>query len=204
MNPVFSRLCLTLLLLTAGFAVQARDETPVQVVERTAGALLDSISEREDEYRAKPQLLRDLVRQDLLPVLDTVYSARLILGRAGRDASPEQIEAFAEAVSNQLTDRYADGLLEYRNREQLEILPQRGELDERMTRVRTRVRLLNGNYVPVDYVFRLSDGNWKVFDVIVEGISYVTTYRSQIMPQVQESGIETVTARLNQGQLKLE
>ena len=182
----------------------AQNETPVQVVERTAGALLDSIAEREEEYRADPQLLRDLVRQDLLPVLDTVYSARLILGRAGRDASPEQVEAFADAVSHQLTDRYADGLLEYRNREQLEIMPQRGELDERMTRVRTRVRLLNGNHIPVDYVFRLSGGSWKVFDVIVEGISYVTTYRNQIMPQVQESGIDAVTARLNQGELKLQ
>lgn len=204
MNRALPRLSLALLLWAIGLVALAQNETPVQVVERTAGALLDSIAEREEEYRADPQLLRDLVRQDLLPVLDTVYSARLILGRAGRDASPEQVEAFADAVSNQLTDRYADGLLEYRNREQLEIMPQRGELDERMTRVRTRVRLLNGNHIPVDYVFRLSGGSWKVFDVIVEGISYVTTYRNQIMPQVQESGIDAVTARLNQGQLKLQ
>lgn len=191
-------------LLLASVPVHAQAPTPVEVVERIAGALLDSMAQREEEYRANPELLRELVRNDLLPSLDTVYSARLILGRAGREASSEQIEAFAAAVSRQLTDRYADGLLEYRNREQMEVMPQRGELDERMTRVRTRVRLLNGNQVPVDYVFRLSDGQWKVFDVVVEGISYVTTYRNQIMPQVQSSGIDAVTARLNQGELKLE
>lgn len=182
----------------------AVEYTPTQVVERTAGSLLDSIGEREQEYRANPALLRDLVREDLMPVLDTEYSARLILGRAGRGASNDQIAAFADAMSNQLADRYADGLLEYRNREQLEILPQRGELNERMTRVRTRVRLLNGTFIPVDYVFRRTEGEWKVFDVVVEGISYVTTYRNQIMPQVQEAGIEAVTERLSQGQLKLQ
>jgi phospholipid transport system substrate-binding protein len=191
-------------LALAAPGLQAQNLTPVEVVQETAGTLLDSIAQREEEYRASPELLRELVRNDLLPVLDTVYSARLILGRSGREASDEQIEAFAAAVSRQLTDRYADGLLEYRSREQMEVLPQRGELDERMTRVRTRVRLLNGSEIPVDYVFRLSAGQWKVFDVVVEGISYVTTYRNQIMPQVQESGIEAVTARLNQGQLTLQ
>lgn len=192
------------LILTCFWAVAWAETTPSQIVERTAGSLLNSISEREQEYRAKPELLRELVRRDLIPVMDTQYSARLILGRAGRGASAEQVSAFAEAMSDQLTARYAEGLLEYRNREQLEIMPQRGELDDRMTRVRTRVRLLNGTHIPVDYVFRRNNGEWKVFDVIVEGISYVTTYRSQIMPQVQDAGIDAVTSRLNQGQLKLE
>lgn len=191
-------------LLLAAAPLQAEAPTPVEVVQEVAGALLDSMAQREAEYRANPDLLRELVRNDLLPALDTVYSARLILGRAGREATSGQIEAFAEAVSRQLTDRYADGLLEYRNREQMEVMPQRGELDERMTRVRTRVRLQNGSQIPVDYVFRLSDGQWKVFDVVVEGISYVTTYRNQIMPQVESAGIDAVTARLNQGELKLE
>ncbi len=181
----------------------AAQETPEDVVRRVAGDLLESLEQNQAVYQADPSQLETLVREDLLPALDVEYSARLILGRAGRDATPEQITAFAETMSDVLIERYATGMLEYEGRERMEILPQRGELNERATRVRTRVRTTNGAQVPVDYVFRKTDDGWKAFDVIVEGISYVTTYRNQIVPQVTESGIDAVTERLARGDLKL-
>jgi len=176
---------------------------PAQVVSETAGKILDSLNSRGAEFEAQPELMEDLVRNDLLPVLDVHYSARLILGREVRSASEAQVKAFADAMSNVLIERYARGLLQYRNREQLEVMPLRGELNERMTRVRTRVRMTNGNHIPVDYVFHKTDDGWKAFDVIVEGISYVTTYRNQIMPEVQATGIDAVIARLGRGELLL-
>jgi phospholipid transport system substrate-binding protein len=188
------------LLLAAPAVAQ---ETPEDVVRRVAGDLLESLEQNKASYEADPAQLESLVRQDLLPALDVEYSARLILGRAGRSATPEQITAFADTMSEVLIERYATGMLEYEGRERMEILPQRGELNERATRVRTRVRTTNGAQVPVDYVFRKTDDGWKAFDVIVEGISYVTTYRNQIVPQVTESGIEAVTERLARGELKL-
>ena len=195
--------CALLSLLLAAMPAGATLQSPEEVVREVAGNLLDALGENGDAYRANPELLQELVREDLLPALDVEYSARLILGRAGRGASPEQISAFADTMSEVLIERYATGMLEYRNREQLEVLPLRGDLNERATRVRTRVRTLNGAFIPVDYVFRKTDDGWKAFDVIVEGISYVTTYRNQIMPQVQESGIDAVTERLARGDLEL-
>lgn len=199
-----ARLALTTLLaglmLTGPAAAQ---ETPEEVVRRVAGDLLESLEQNQAAYQSDPARLEALVRQDLLPALDVKYSARLILGRAGRGATPEQIEAFANTMSDVLIERYATGMVEYRGREQLEVLPQRGELNERATRVRTRVKTNNGTQIPVDYVFRKTDDGWKAFDVIVEGISYVTTYRNQIMPQVTESGIDAVTQRLARGELEL-
>jgi phospholipid transport system substrate-binding protein len=178
-------------------------ETPEDVVRRVAGDLLESLEQNKAVYQADPGQLEELVRRDLLPALDIEYSARLILGRAGRSATPEQIAAFASTMSDVLIERYSTGMLEYQGRERMEVLPQRGELNERATRVRTRVRTTNGAQVPVDYVFRKTDEGWKAFDVIVEGISYVTTYRNQIVPQVTESGIDAVTERLARGDLKL-
>jgi phospholipid transport system substrate-binding protein len=192
------------LYLAASLPLLAADQRdPARLVSDTAGQILDALQARESEFRNQPKLVEDLVRNDLLPVLDLNYSARLILGREGRNASDQQVEAFASAMSNVLIERYARGLLEYRNREQLEVLPVRGELNERMTRVRTRIRMDNGNHIPVDYVFHKTADGWKAFDVIVEGISYVTTYRNQIMPEVQASGIDAVTARLGRGELML-
>lgn len=197
-------LCAILLTLALGLpALAAAQATPEEVVTDVAGSLLAKIGENKEQYRANPELLEDLVRTDLLPAMDVEYSARLILGRAGRGATDAQISAFSDAMSAVLIERYASGMLEYRNREQLEVLPFRGELNDRATRIRTRVRTLNGAQVPVDYMFRKTDAGWKAFDVIVEGISYVTTYRNQIMPQVQESGIDAVTARMAAGELEL-
>lgn len=176
---------------------------PEEVVRKVAGDLLEKMETNGEAYRENPELLHELVRTDLLPAMDVEYSARLILGRAGRGASDEQVRAFADTMSEVLIERYASGMVEYNDREQLEVLPLRGDLNERATRVRTRVRLPNGSFVPVDYVFRNTESGWKAFDVIVEGISYVTTYRNQIMPQVQADGIDAVTARLRSGELEL-
>lgn len=188
--------------MTVGVAL-ADSRDPAQLVSDTAGRILDALETRAAEFEQQPERVEDLVREDLLPVLDIQYSARLILGREGRTASEQQVVSFADAMSNVLIERYARGLLAYRSREQLEVLPLRGELNERMTRVRTRVRTENGTQIPVDYVFRKTAEGWKAFDVIVEGISYVTTYRNQIMPEVQSLGIDAVTTRLARGDLML-
>jgi phospholipid transport system substrate-binding protein len=82
-------------------------------------------------------------------------------------------------------------------------VPQRGDLNEKLTRVRTRVKLPNGGDAPIDYAFHKTPDGWKAFDVIVEGISYVTTFRNQIMPDVQANGIDSVIARLTTGELDL-
>ena len=176
---------------------------PASLIRGTAGEVLSKLNQRRAEFTANPALLHDVVREDLLPLMDLTYSARLILGRMGRGISAEQLDAFSRAMSDQLVLRYCAGLLQFRSEEQLQVMPLKGELNERMTRVRTRVRLKSGGFAPVDYVFHMTHEGWKIFDVIVEGISYVTTYRNQIMPEVQAEGLDAVTARLTSGDLAL-
>jgi len=139
-----------------------------------------------------------------MPLIDTRYSARLILGRAGRGIDSDKINEFAATMSELLVSRYAKGLLEFRSSAQLQVLPVKGQLNEKLTRVRTRVQLPTGGFAPIDYAFHMTPDGWKAFDVIVEGISYVTTYRNQIMPDVQANGIDSVIARLSEGELELE
>lgn len=197
-----------LLLLTLAFAsgnLQAAGAgaDPVSLVESTAGNIITKLTDNHDTYSADPQLLESLVRSDLLPLLDIDYSARLILGRAGRGLDPAKIDEFASCMSNLLISRYSQGLLNFQSSITLQVLPQRGDLNEKLTRVRTRITLPSGKEAPVDYAFHKTDEGWKAFDVIVEGISYVTTYRNQIMPEVQANGIDSVIDRLNSGQLQL-
>ena len=193
-------------LLTSVFAMAEETDTrdPVTIIEETTTHILTQLEGRRDEYTENPALLRDMVNNDLLPLIDTEYSARLILGPAGRGIEPQQLADFAEAMRGVLLTRYADGLVNFRSGEQIEVLPLKGKNTEKMTRVRTRLKLEKGGFVPIDYAFRKTPAGWKAFDVTVEGISYVITFRNQISPQVKQNGIEKVTEGIRTGNIKLE
>lgn len=188
---------------SAALQAQLDVDDPVTLVEDITGKIFADVTENLEEYTEDQECLKALVHSDLMPLLDVKYAARLILGRAGRGLEPAKIDEFATVMSNLLVDRYSSGLLHFSSEVKLRVLPQRGELNEKLTRVRTRVTMPKGGEAPVDYAFHKTPDGWKAFDVIVEGISYVTTYRNQIMPEVQANGIDSVIERLNSGQLQL-
>jgi len=202
MKTLIQMLVIVGCIYSSNLLAQTADD-PVSLVENITGKIFSDVTENLEEYTANPEALEELVRRDLMPLLDVNYSARLILGRAGRGIEKEKINAFADAMTNLLIDRYSRGLLQFSSQIELQVLPQRGELNEKLTRVRTRVTLPSGGEAPVDYAFRKTADGWKAFDVVVEGISYVTTYRNQIMPEVQANGIDSVIERLSTGQLEL-
>ena len=193
------------LLLGAGqagaFAKDASD--PVAIIEEATSHILEALESRREEFIENPELLRNIVREDLMPLIDLNYSSRLILGKSGRGVSSEQLSDFSEAMSNVLINRYADGLLLFRSNEQFEVLPMKGKNTEKLTRVRTRIRLASGSFAPVDYAFHKTEEGWKAFDVTVEGISYVLTFRNQISPRVEADGIDKVTADIIAGNVSL-
>ena len=180
------------------------DSEPVELVRQTTDELYQLVEENRAKYEENPQLLRDQLADILKPRSDLIHSARLVLGRHGRGLEREQIEEFAEALSNMLMRRYASGLLEFRSREQLEVLPLAGDNTERMTRVRTRIILDNRQRIPIDYVLRKRDGEWLVFDVIIEGISYVATFRNQIGEEIRRDGFDRMLKRLQAGEIQVD
>ena len=94
-----------------------------------------------------------------------------------------------------LLQRYADGVLEFEN-DKVEILPFRGDATRRITTVKTIVRLDDGTKVPVNYSLVNRNDNWRMFDVIIEGVSYVRTFRSEFETEIRASSLEEVIVRL--------
>lgn len=203
-----TRIFLTVMMLFMGstqavaFATDTSD--PATIIKDATSHILELLESRREEFTENPQLLRDVVRNDLLPLIDLDYSARLILGRAGRGISEQQLRDFSAAMSNLLINRYADGLLHFKSTNQMEVLPMKGNNTEKLTRVRTRIKLPSGGFAPIDYAFRMTDEGWKAFDVTVEGISYVITFRNQISPRVAADGIDKVTADIIAGNVSLD
>jgi phospholipid transport system substrate-binding protein len=177
-------------------AVAAQDQTPQQVVQSIADQLGHAIQGHKAELRQQPQQMVKIINQIILPHFDTNYASLLVLGQYARKATPAQRVAFTHAFYNALTHRYAEGLLAY-TRGAVKVLPARGPLDKSRTLVRTRVRLNNGKDLSVDYVFRkTSSGQWKAYDVLIEGISYITSYRNQVAAEIQKEGIDGLIKQL--------
>jgi phospholipid transport system substrate-binding protein len=113
-----------------------------------------------------------------------------------REATPEQRARFAKAFYNSLTNRYAEGLLNY-SKGSVTVLPFQGELNDKYTVVKTQVTTDDKKQIAVNYVFHKSaDGQWKAYDVIIEGISYITNYRNQVDAEIKKEGLDKLIADL--------
>jgi len=195
---------LVALLLLPVTALAQQERGPVEIVRETTNELFKLVDQNREKYEDDVEALRDAIRPVLLAEVDTLYSGRLVLGRSARGMENAKVEEFADALSELLIRRYADGLLDFRTRDQVDIMPLAGDNTERMTRVKTRVTLENGEQAPVDYVFRKTGDGWKIFDVIVEGISYVTTFRNQIGEQIRQEGFDTMLEELKRGEIEID
>ena len=198
-----------LLGLVLGFSsvsfAHAANLAPDQVVQKIADDLANSIGAHREELKAdRDKLIRE-IDAILLPHFDIEYASLLVLGRNAREATPQQRSRFAKAFYNSIAHRYAEGLLNY-TRGNVRVLPFKGELNAKRTIVRTQVILDDGKSVAVDYAFRqAASGEWKAYDVIIEGISYITNYRNQVDAEIKKDGIEALITRLQtQGDKALE
>ena len=186
-------------------AAPAAQQTPEQVVQTIAHDLDTTIAGHSKELKNNKEKLIGIIDDIFLPHFDIDYASILVLGQHAREATPEQRERFAKAFYNSITSRYAEGLLNY-TKGAVVVLPYNGDLNPKRTVVRTQVVLEDGKKVAVDYAFRRTrDGQWKAYDVIIEGISYVTNYRNQVDAEIRKVGIEQLITNLEtQGEKALE
>lgn len=197
---------LVALLAPAAPAAQAGPtDGPEAVVRQTADALFDALDANAAALKADPTKVAALVDEILLPNFEVDYATRLVLGNHWRAATPEQQRRFQAAFIDFLTRTYGKAIIGFK-RDQLRFLPMRGPADPKRTTVQTEIRRASGAPIPVDYVLRKTPGGWKVFDVVIEGISYVRNYRSSFAEEIEREGrgdarkgIEALIVRLETG-----
>lgn len=186
---------LTVFLLALFLGAPAFAQDPNDVITAAADELATDLNGRKEELAANKNELYALIDKILLPRFDRRYAAQLVLGRHWRDATAEQRERFIAAFYGSLLRRYADGVLEY-DPDRVKILPFRGDLSEERTTVRTTVIMDDGTEVPVNYGMVKRDTGWLMFDVTIEGISYVRNFRTELNSEIQATSLEAVIERL--------
>ena len=185
------------ILLAAGLSSGsfAADETPNEVVESAVALFAASLDGRRDELAADRAALYELIDEILLPRFDRKFSAQAVLAKHWRDASESQRERFIEAFYQALLRRYADGLLQFES-DKVKVLPFRGDASKSRTKVRSTVQLENGSKVAVDYDLVKRESGWLLFNVAIEGISYVRNFRAEIDSEIRSSSLDAVIQRL--------
>jgi phospholipid transport system substrate-binding protein len=175
--------------------LNATPGTPQQVVEDTVQATTKELSGRREQLKSTPKELYALVDHILLPHFDTRYAAQLVLGKHWKTADEKQRQRFIDSFYNFLLRSYAKSILRF-DEKNIKIMPARGDGQEGRAVVETIVRLEDGTSSPVNYSMRNVDGAWKVYDVRIEGVSYVQNYRTQFNEEIAAKGIDAVIARL--------
>ena len=168
---------------------------PQELVENSAKRMLQELDANRSMYKNDSAKLDALVANVLLPNFDTEYSARLVLGQTWRTATPEQRKRFVDAFYHSLLRNYGSALVDF-SADRFVILPYKGDPNDTMATVRTEVKRSTGDKVPVNFSLRKVDGVWKAWDVVIEGISYVKSFRTDFGSEIQQKGLDEVINRL--------
>ena len=179
-----------------GAAVDASG--PGQLVQTAAGAMLKDLDAHRADYKANPNKVHQLVDQVLLPHFDTDYSAKLVLGHHWAAASEDQRSHFVKAFYKSLLSNYGDALADFTG-DKLKVFPYTGDANAQNATVRTTVRKNDGSQVQVNYSLHRTDGGWKAWDVVIEGISYVKSFRDDFDSEIDQKGLDEVIKRLESG-----
>lgn len=182
-------------LLSLLFPLFALAASPNNVVAEASHLLAQELVTRKEELTNDKSALYAAVDGILQPRLDRKLAAQLVLGKHWRNASDIQKDRFVDAFYLTLLHRYADGVLEF-DPERMKIFPFRGDENDERGIVKTEVRLEDGTPVPVSYSMIKRPQGWLLYDVVIEGISYVRNFRAELDREISATDLDTVISRL--------
>ncbi len=184
-----------ILLCMAGVA-QAEATAPDELIKGTAQDVLEIVKQDKDIQAGNQKKILELVDAKVLPHFDFVRMTRLAVGKHWRTASNEQKQALVTEFRNMLVRTYTKAFTVYRD-QTVEVKPFKMAADATEATVKTTINKPGAPPVPVDYEMHKTDDGWKAFDVVIEGVSMVNSYRGTFDTQVQQNGIDGLIKMLS-------
>lgn len=183
---------------------------PDAILKDVANKMIAELNNKRAELKGNPAKVQALVEEHLLPSIDIINSAKLVLGKYWRSASKEQKIGFIKEFRTLLLRFYSSALAEYLNNNNelldpgmIEFFPVHLEAGREEITVRSVVKPKKGEPVPVNYHMNLTRKGWKVYDVSVEGVSVITTYKTSFASEIRQQGLDSLIASLNERNAKL-
>lgn len=170
----------------------ATNDTPEQIVRNVSREVLETIKKNEKD----PAKMRDQVDAQVSPLADYPRMTSLAVGMPWRTASPEQKQALSNEFRQMLVRTYLSALTIYKNAE-VDVKGVRNGSTATEQTVRTEVSLPDQKPIPVDFKFEKNVNGWKVYDITVEGISFISNHRNQFKAVIQKDGIDGLIKSLS-------
>lgn len=183
-------------LLFTGVGYGATDSAH-QLVVNVSNQVTQALNKEPDLVRRDPNAIYTLLNRIVAPHFDFDATAKLVLGHYWRDANPQQRQRFIQEFRTHLVQFYAVALAKYKD-QTIDYTPRHAPADADEVVVNTEVQQQNGPPIPIDYRLHIKDGDWKVYDVKVDGVSMVTSNRSSFAAEIRQGGIDALTDRLAQ------
>lgn len=173
----------------------ADNSTPMAVIESAVKQLAEKMDGRQEELASDRDSLYALIDEVLLPRFDRKFAAQMVLAKHWRAASEAQRSRFIDAFYQALLRRYADGLLEF-EQNQVNVLPFRGDDSKPRAKIKSTVELNDGTKIAVEYELVKRETGWLLFNVVIEGISYIRNFRTELDSEIRNTSLDAVIERL--------
>ena len=168
---------------------------PDELVRKTADDVISIIKQDKDIQAGDTNKIYKLAEEKILPNFDFERISRLVLGKAWRKATDKQKTEFKYEFKNLLLRTYAVALSKYKD-QKIEYKPLRMKPTDEIVTVKTEIIQSGGQPIDVDYALAKQDDGWLVIDIIIEGVSLVTNYRSQFASEIKKNGMDSLIIEL--------
>lgn len=168
---------------------------PDVLVKSTADEVLAIVKKDKDIQNGDQKKIFALAEEKILPNFDFDRVCRMVLGKNWNSATKEQQAAFQREFRSLMLRTYATALSKYRN-QTIEFKPLRAQPNDTEVTVKTQILQPGGQPVGVDYSLEKKAEGWKVYDIVIEGVSLVTNYRGQFSNEIRQSGMDGLIQKL--------
>lgn len=189
-----------------GGIVSADIAAAEKLVRDNAQKVLQILSDNKDKVKEDPQFLYKLVNEVILPNVDFTAMSKLVLAKNWRSASEEQRNRFVEEFKGMLVRTYTNSLTDYAGNTEIVYLKSVDKKEGKYVTVYTEIVQSGKPNIPVDYSLRQTSEGYKIYDVVIEGLSLVKNYRTSFSKQISETSldalIEDMAQKNSRGQVK--
>ena len=188
--------------------VQAEPTAPNTVLDMATRQMITAINANQEKIKTDPGVVNGLVEDILMPHIDFIASSKWVLGKHWRRASKDQKLEFIRQFRALLLRFYSVALAEYLttntvSEDMFVFLPLRGDTSTKRVTVHSEIHPPSGSIIPIKYSMHLTKKGWKVYDVSIEGVSMVTTYRTSFASEIKQKGLDGLIASLAERNTKL-
>jgi len=186
-----------LLFSISGQAADSINLSPYTVLEKAGNQLFTRISNNQQEIKKFPNLMNVIVQEELMPTIDYKYAAYKILGKHLKKTTKEQRAKFALSMRSYLARTYATALKQYKN-QQVIFEQEKSTKGKRIVAIRAQIIDLNKQTIDMIFKMRMNKktGEWKAYDMVVEGISLLSSKKAEFSKRIAKQGVEQVSMEL--------